>query len=66
MEEFCGLQEAHKALEDRFSRSMQQVAELSDDKQRLEHVIQQLQVETETIGQYHVLQNYKISSSPLH
>ncbi|XP_053651622.2 golgin subfamily A member 2 isoform X2 [Cherax quadricarinatus] len=52
VESFLSLQEAHKALEDRFSRSMKQVAELSDDKQRLEHVIQQLQVETETIGDY--------------
>ncbi|XP_071524635.1 golgin subfamily A member 2-like [Panulirus ornatus] len=51
-EEFRSLQEAHKALEDRFSRSMQQVAELSDEKQHLEHVIQKLQVETETVGDY--------------
>ncbi|XP_045623020.2 golgin subfamily A member 2 isoform X2 [Procambarus clarkii] len=52
IESFKSLQEAHKALEERFSRCMLQVAELSDDKQRLEHVIQQLQVETETIGDY--------------
>ncbi|XP_042228146.1 golgin subfamily A member 2-like isoform X2 [Homarus americanus] len=52
MENLLSLQEAHKALEERFSRSMQEVAELSDDKQSLEHVIMQLQVETETIGDY--------------
>ena len=47
---FKKLKEAHEALESRFSRCMTQVAELSDDKQNLEHVIQQLQVENDSIG----------------
>lgn len=45
------LQDAHNALEKRFSRSMEQVAQLSDEKQQLEHIVQQLQLETDTIGQ---------------
>lgn len=46
------LQEAHEILENRFKRSMKEVAELSDEKQQLEHVVQQLQLETESIGMY--------------
>ncbi|KAK7072037.1 hypothetical protein SK128_019220 [Halocaridina rubra] len=46
------LQEAHEALEARFNRSMTQVAQLSDEKQNLEHVVQQLQMETDLIGDY--------------
>ncbi|KAK4293527.1 hypothetical protein Pmani_033785 [Petrolisthes manimaculis] len=52
MEQLLKLQEAHNALEKRFSRSMEQVAVLSDEKQQLEHVVQQLQLETDTIGDY--------------
>lgn len=44
------LQEAHRVLESRFTRSMKEVAELSDEKQQLEHVVAQLQLETESIG----------------
>ncbi|XP_037776329.1 golgin subfamily A member 2-like [Penaeus monodon] len=50
--EFQTLKKAHEALETRFGRSMDQVAELSDEKQKLEHIIQQLQIETEAIGDY--------------
>ncbi|XP_033227571.1 golgin subfamily A member 2 isoform X4 [Belonocnema kinseyi] len=39
-------------LESRFKEAMQTVAELTDDKQRLEHLVLQLQGETETIGEY--------------
>ncbi|XP_045134114.1 golgin subfamily A member 2-like isoform X2 [Portunus trituberculatus] len=46
------LQEAHSVLESRFTRSMKEVAELSDEKQQLEHVVAQLQLETESIGDY--------------
>lgn len=46
------LQEAHRVLESRFTRSMKEVAELSDEKQQLEHVVAQLQLETESIGDY--------------
>ncbi|XP_064078136.1 golgin subfamily A member 2-like [Macrobrachium nipponense] len=51
-EVFTNLKEAHEALEKRFSRSMDKVAELSDEKQNLEHIIQQLQVENDSIGDY--------------
>jgi hypothetical protein len=37
-------------LEERFTRTMKEVADLSDEKQRLEHLVLQLQGETETIG----------------
>lgn len=41
---------AMEKLEERFTRTMKEVAELSDEKQRLEHLVLQLQGETETIG----------------
>lgn len=37
-------------LEKRFKETMEKVAELTDEKQRLEHLVLQLQSETETIG----------------
>lgn len=46
------LEAAHMVLESRFNRSMKEVADLSDEKQQLEHVVQQLQLETESIGDY--------------
>ncbi|XP_076057883.1 golgin subfamily A member 2-like [Oratosquilla oratoria] len=49
---FSDLKKAHEALEARFTRSMDQVARLSDENQNLEHTIQKLQIETETIGDY--------------
>ena len=39
-----------KKLEQRFKDTMERVAELTDEKQRLEHLVLQLQGETETIG----------------
>ncbi|XP_036334443.1 golgin subfamily A member 2 [Rhagoletis pomonella] len=44
--------EAVGKLEKRFTRLMSQVADLTDEKQRLEHLVLQLQGETETIGEY--------------
>lgn len=44
--------EAMEKLQERFKRTMLEVAELSDEKQRLEHLVMQLQSETETIGEY--------------
>ncbi|XP_051166887.1 golgin subfamily A member 2 [Leptopilina boulardi] len=41
-----------KKLEDRFKETMDRVAELTDEKQKLEHLVLQLQEETETIGEY--------------
>lgn len=39
-------------LEQRFKETMEKVAELTDEKQKLEHLVLQLQSETETIGEY--------------
>ncbi|XP_065077850.1 golgin subfamily A member 2 [Ochlerotatus camptorhynchus] len=44
--------EAMEKLQARFKRTMLEVAELTDEKQRLEHLVMQLQGETETIGEY--------------
>ncbi|XP_020294016.1 golgin subfamily A member 2-like [Pseudomyrmex gracilis] len=41
-----------KKLEKRFTETMEKVAELTDEKQKLEHLVLQLQGETETIGEY--------------
>ncbi|KAG5670954.1 hypothetical protein PVAND_001183 [Polypedilum vanderplanki] len=45
-------EEALEKLQGRFRRTMLEVAELTEEKQRLEHVVTQLQFETETIGEY--------------
>lgn len=37
-------------LEKKFKEAMEKVAELTDEKQKLEHLVLQLQGETETIG----------------
>ncbi|XP_014286970.1 golgin subfamily A member 2 [Halyomorpha halys] len=39
-------------IENKLKKTMDKIAELSDDKQRLEHLVLQLQSETETIGEY--------------
>uniref|UniRef100_A0AAG5DNK5 Golgin subfamily A conserved domain-containing protein n=1 Tax=Anopheles atroparvus TaxID=41427 RepID=A0AAG5DNK5_ANOAO len=44
--------EAMEKLQQRFKRTMLEVAELTEEKQRLEHLVLQLQGETETIGEY--------------
>lgn len=41
-----------KHLEEKVKRTMQEIADLTDEKQRLEHIVMQLQGETETIGEY--------------
>lgn len=46
------LSEPTKTLEKRFKETMERVAELTEEKQRLEHLVLQLQSETETIGEY--------------
>ncbi|CAG0883968.1 unnamed protein product [Cyprideis torosa] len=51
-EHFVQLQEAMQRLEERFKKTMDQVAELTNEKQDLEHLCMQLQGETETIGEY--------------
>lgn len=44
--------EAVEKLQQRFNQLMEQVAELTDEKQNLEHLVLQLQSETDTIGEY--------------
>lgn len=44
--------EAMDKLQDRFKRTMTEIADLTEEKQRLEHLVMQLQSETETIGEY--------------
>lgn len=45
-------EEALEKLQERFRRTMLEVADLTEEKNRLEHVVTQLQFETETIGEY--------------
>ncbi|XP_023955241.2 golgin subfamily A member 2 [Bicyclus anynana] len=45
-------QDAMSKLQERFLNIMDQVANLSDEKHRLEHIILQLQTETDTICEY--------------
>lgn len=52
MEEYQYMKNAMKQLEERFKKTMDQIAELSDQKQQLEHLVTQLQGETDTIGDY--------------
>jgi hypothetical protein len=49
---------AMEKLEERFTRTMKEVAVLSDEKQRLEHLVLQLQGETETIGKICFLRSF--------
>lgn len=44
--------EAMHKLQARFRRTMNEIADLTEEKQRLEHLVLQLQSETETIGEY--------------
>ena len=39
-------------LEEKFKKMMEDYVNLTDEKQRLEHLVQQLQCETDTIGEY--------------
>lgn len=50
--EIPSIPEPFKKLEKRFKETMEKVAELTDEKQRLEHLVLQLQGETETIGKF--------------
>lgn len=45
-------EEAMEKLQERFTRTMTDIADLTEEKNRLEHVCTQLQGETETIGEY--------------
>merc|ERR1719410_427510 len=46
-------------LENRFIKAMEQIAKLSLDKEQLEHVVERLQDETETIGDYVVMYQHQ-------
>lgn len=50
MEGNAAIPEPVKQLEQRFKHTMERVAELTEEKQKLEHLVLQLQSETETIG----------------
>lgn len=50
---------AMKQLEIKFKKTMEDIATLQDEKQRLEHVVLQLQGETETIGEYIALYQHQ-------
>jgi len=47
-------------LENRFKETMEKVAELTDEKQKLEHLVLQLQGETETIGKLYYFRLHKL------
>lgn len=50
---------AMKFLEQKFMQTMQDIANLTEEKQRLEHLVLQLQSETETIGEYIALYQHQ-------
>lgn len=50
---------AMKYLEEKFLKTMQDIANLTEEKQRLEHLVLQLQSETETIGEYIALYQHQ-------
>ncbi|KOC70191.1 Golgin subfamily A member 2 [Habropoda laboriosa] len=57
------MSESVKQLEQRFKETMERVAELTEEKQKLEHLVLQLQSETDTIGEYIAL--YQIQRAVL-
>ncbi|CAG9814041.1 unnamed protein product [Phaedon cochleariae] len=48
-----------RCLEDKVKHTMQDIADLTEEKQRLEHLVLQLQGETETIGEYVALYQHQ-------
>ncbi|KAK4880543.1 hypothetical protein RN001_008689 [Aquatica leii] len=50
---------AMRHLEEKFTRTMADIANLTEEKQRLEHIVTQLQDETETIGEYIALYQHQ-------
>merc|ERR1719376_467553 len=51
--------ESMKQLENRFMAAMEQLAKLSSDKEQLEHLVERLQEETETIGDYVIMYQHQ-------
>lgn len=58
-ERLLNKESAMKHLEEKFKKTMQEIADLTDEKQRLEHLVLQLQGETETIGEYVALYQHQ-------
>lgn len=50
---------AMRFLEEKFLKTMQNIANLTEEKQQLEHLVLQLQSETETIGEYIALYQHQ-------
>merc|ERR1719507_1527960 len=50
---------ALKQLESRFINAMEKLAELSSDKEQLEHLVERLQEETDTIGDYVIMYQHQ-------
>ncbi|KAF5275581.1 hypothetical protein FQA39_LY06693 [Lamprigera yunnana] len=50
---------AMRHLEEKFTRTMADIANLIEEKQRLEHIVTQLQSETDTIGEYIALYQHQ-------
>lgn len=50
--EYAMIKNAMTQLEERFKQTMNRIAEMTDERQQLEHLVLQLQGETETIGDY--------------
>jgi len=50
---------ALKQLENRFVSAMERLAELSSDKEQLEHLVERLQEETDTIGDYVIMYQHQ-------
>ncbi|KAF5291717.1 hypothetical protein FQR65_LT11410 [Abscondita terminalis] len=50
---------AMRHLEEKFTRTMADIANLTEEKHRLEHIVTQLQGETETIGEYIALYQHQ-------
>ncbi|KAL3994977.1 putative golgin subfamily A member 2-like protein 5 protein [Acanthocheilonema viteae] len=46
-------------LETRFTRAMQQVADLAEEKEQLQHIVMQLETENDTIGDYVTLYQHQ-------
>lgn len=58
-EQLLNTENIMKCLEEKVKRTMQEIADLTDEKQRLEHIVMQLQGETETIGEYVALYQHQ-------
>ena len=58
-DEILSREMAMRQLEEKFTKIMHDIANLQEEKQRLEHLVLQLQGETETIGEYITLYQHQ-------